>query len=218
MKKQGILFDLDGTLWDSGQAVVDSWNEVLERLPDVDRHITVEDMHSYMGLPMDEIGRRCFAGQNLSEERIREIMHECEQYENEYILIHGGVLMPHLEEVLRELSKDYFLAVVSNCQIGYIEAFIEHHKLSQYFDDTENYGKTGLPKGDNIRLVCDRNQLEQALYVGDIQGDYDSACVAGIPFIHARYGFGTIDTEVPYIDSLTELRSVTEAIFQNRKK
>ena len=36
--KQGILFDLDGTLWDSAQAVVDSWNEIIETLPDFHKH------------------------------------------------------------------------------------------------------------------------------------------------------------------------------------
>ena len=107
--KRGILFDLDGTLWDSSSQVVASWNETLEHQSDVSRRITIEDMQGFMGLPMDEIGRRCFKDQGLTEERIREIMHACEEEENEYIRQHGGVLFPHLEEVLEDLSKDYFL-------------------------------------------------------------------------------------------------------------
>lgn len=211
--KQGILFDLDGTLWDSSRQVVESWNEVLAKQPDVNRRITIEDMQGFMGLPMDEIGRRCFQGQGLSEERIREIMRACEGYENEYIRHHGGVLFPYLEEVLQELSKDYCLAVVSNCQTGYIEAFLEYHKLSQYFADFESFGNTGLQKGDNIRLVCDRNHLEQAVYLGDIQKDYEAACEAGIPFILAGYGFGEVKADVPVIHDLRELRDAAEQIF-----
>lgn len=210
--KQGILFDLDGTLWDSSRQVVESWNETLKRQPDIHRQITIEDMQGFMGLPMDEIGRRCFQGQGLTDERIVEIMRSCEQEENEYIRLHGGVLFPHLEEVLQDLSKDYFLAIVSNCQVGYIEAFLEYHKLSSYFNDFESFGNTGLQKGDNIRLVCERNQLEQAVYLGDIQGDYDSACKAGIPFILAGYGFGTVDADVPVIQSLLELRKTVEGV------
>lgn len=212
--KHGILFDLDGTLWDSGEAVVASWNEVLEQIPDVNRHLTIEDMHSYMGLPMDEIGRRCFAGQGLTQERIIEIMRTCELHENDYIIEHSGVLYPQLEQVLQDLSKDYFLAIVSNCQVGYIEAFLEYHKLGSYFSDFESYGNTGLQKGDNIRLVCDRNHLDKAVYLGDIQGDYDSACKAGIPFILAGYGFGTVDANVPVINGLSELRGTVEKMFK----
>ena len=212
--KQGILFDLDGTLWDSSRQVVEAWNEVLAKQADVKRRITVEDMQSFMGLPMDEIGRRCFQEENLTPERIREIMKTCEAYENEYIRQHGGLLFPHVEEVLQELSKNYVLAVVSNCQVGYIEAFLEYHKLSPYISDHESFGNTGLQKGDNIRLVCERNHFEQAVYVGDIQGDYDSACKAGIPFILAGYGFGSVDADVPVINNLTELPRVVRTCLE----
>lgn len=214
-KKQGILFDLDGTLWDSAQGVVDSWNVVLERFPDVDKVMTVEDIHGCMGLPMDEIGRKRFGGMGLSEERITEIMIACEEYENEYLTEHGGVLYPHLEDVLQILSKDYFLAIVSNCQVGYIEAFLTYHKLGRYFDDTENFGNTGLQKWDNMRLVCERNQLTSALYVGDIQRDYEAACKAELPFIHAAYGFGMIRDRVPEIRSLIELPNVVRDVFDS---
>lgn len=211
--KQGILFDLDGTLWDSSRQVVEAWNEVLAQQPDVERRITIEDMQGFMGLPMDEIGRRCFQGQKLTEARIREIMKACEEYENDYICHHGGVLFPYLEEVLQDLSRDYFLAVVSNCQTGYIEAFLEYHRLSEYFTDFESFGNTGLQKGENIRLVCDRNHLTQAVYLGDIQKDYEAAVQAGIPFILAGYGFGEVDADVPVIENLKELRSAVEQVF-----
>ena len=57
-KTQGILFDLDGTLWDSSVQVVEAFNIVLAQQPDINRQITLQDMQSWMGLQMDEIGRR----------------------------------------------------------------------------------------------------------------------------------------------------------------
>lgn len=209
--KQGILFDLDGTLWNSSLQVVESWNEILETLPDVDFRVTEESIQSVMGLQMDEIGRRFFQG--LPEARVEEIMKTCVENENEYLRKHGGVLFPHLEEVLEQLSKNYFLAIVSNCQVGYIEAFLEYHRLGKYFQDFESFGATGMSKGDNIRLVCQRNQLEKAVYLGDIQGDYDSACKAGVPFILAGYGFGSVAVEVPVIQSLLELPEVVQRVM-----
>ena len=47
--KKGIIFDLDGTLWDSSQAVVDSWNDILKGEPDVTRLADLDWMQRLMG-------------------------------------------------------------------------------------------------------------------------------------------------------------------------
>lgn len=53
------------------------------------------------------------------------------------------------------------------------------------------------------------------MYVGDIQGDYDSSKKAGVKFIHAAYGFGTIDDDVPAIaNSLSCRRWLTEYLMK----
>ncbi len=205
----GILFDLDGTLWDSSQCVVDSWNSVLEKHGR--KTITIDDMQNYMGRTMDAIAKMMLPDE--TEEDRERIFRECEEVELDFIRERGGVLFEHLEEVFIELSKEYQLFIVSNCQIGYIESFIEHYGFEKYITDTENYGNTGLEKGDNIRLVVDRNHLDKALYVGDIQGDLDSADKAGIPFIHAAYGFGTTNREVPKIQAITELPEMAKKVF-----
>jgi phosphoglycolate phosphatase len=79
-----------------------------------------------------------------------------------------------------------------------------------YFEDIECYGNTGCKKGANIKLVVERNNLTKAVYVGDIQGDYDASCEAGVEFIHAAYGFGMINAPVPAIHALPELPEVME--------
>ena len=58
--------------------------------------------------------------------------------------------------------------------------------------------------------MVERNQLKEAIYVGDIQGDYDSSMEAGVGFVHAAYGFGTIREEVAAINSLSELPGLLE--------
>ena len=159
--KKGIIFDLDGTLWDSAQAVVDSWNVVIDRTEDFNKRITVEDMESLMGKTMDDIAFTYF--DTVSRQRALMILQECMDYENEYLEQVGGILYPHLEEVLADLSKDYFLAIVSNCQCGYIEAFLKYHKLEKYFDDFECFGNTKQEKDANIRKIVERNHLEKAV-------------------------------------------------------
>ena len=208
--KKGILFDLDGTLWDSTEGVVNSWNEKLAFLGEPER-VSVEQARSVMGMTMEQIAYKVFG--DADKERAMRLLKECTDYENEYLTEHGGILYPDLEETLKVLHERYFLAVVSNCQLGYIEAFLTHHKLWDYFDDTENYGRTGKDKDVNIRLVVERNRLQKAVYVGDILGDYNSTMKAGLPFIHAAYGFGSVPAGTPAVSAVKELPDAIRRIM-----
>ena len=105
------------------------------------------------------------------------------------------------------------LFIVSNCQDGYLQAFLNHHKLSSYFDDHEMSGRTGLTKGENIRIVMERNNLDKAVYVGDTEGDFSAAKQAGILFICAQYGFGKAKNADYVINKLSELIIKAEKIF-----
>lgn len=211
-RTKAILFDLDGTLWDSTEGILKSWNEVLARHTELERGLlTLEELSGYLGLPMTEIANRMLP--KCNEEQRLIILNECTEAENEYLAIHGGVLFPNLESTLEALKKNYLLFVVSNCQSGYIEAFIKAHKLEAYFDDTECWGNNLLPKGENNKLIIKRNNVEQALYVGDTAGDEESARVAGIPFVYAAYGFGKA-TEPDYtIKTIEELPQLIKQIF-----
>ena len=149
--KQGILFDLDGTLWDSAQAVVDSWNEIIETLSDFHKLITNEDMCQLMGKTMDDIAYTYF--NTVSKERALEILQICMDHENAYIEQHGGVLFPGLEEVLKELSEKYDLFIVSNCQLGYIEAFLSYHISTGSIEHVTPASNGGLNTIGNFLLT-----------------------------------------------------------------
>lgn len=209
--KKGIIFDMDGTLWDSAEGVAKSWTEVVNEEYDRARVITARDIQNVMGRTMDKIAEIIFP--NLDEAARLELMDHCCTYENEYLRKHGGILFPQLEETLKVLKEKYHLYIVSNCQSGYIEAFLEHYGFGHYFDDIECYGNNLLSKGENIRLLVERNDVTDAVYVGDIQGDYDATMEAGLIFIHAAYGFGTIEQETAKINSFAELPKVAEEIL-----
>ncbi|WML33226.1 HAD family hydrolase [Clostridium sp. OS1-26] len=203
MKMNSIIFDLDGTLWDSSSSVIDSWNKTLDKYDEVKNRLTVDDMKGVMGLVISDIAKIFFP--YLEVDKRLEIMKNCCKNECEYLAKHGAILYDKLEETLEELSKNHNLFIVSNCQCGYIESFFESHKLNKYFIDYENSGRTGLTKGENIKLIIERNNLSNSVYVGDTEGDLNAARFAGIPFIYARYGFGQVKEYDYVIDSFDEL-------------
>lgn len=211
MKKKGIIFDMDGTLWDSASGVAKSWTRIVNQEYDKERVITTEDIQSVMGKTMDKIAEILFP--ELEEKARLELIDHCGNDENDYLREHGGILYPDLEETLKVLKEKYHLYIVSNCQSGYIEAFLEHYDFGHYFEDIECYGNNLFQKGENIRLVVERNHLTDAIYVGDIQGDYDATMEAGITFVHAAYGFGTIAQETAKIHCFAELPKVAAEIL-----
>lgn len=211
--KTGIFFDLDGTLWDSAQKVVQSWNEIFA-LENVDIRITEQDMQNVMGKRMEEIADILMG--TLPKEERYDILAKCEQHENECIRAEGGTLFAHVEQILCMLSKKYPLFIISNCQKGYIEAFLEHYALEKYITDTENPGVTGLSKGENIQLVAKRNEIDHIIYVGDTMGDYLATKAAGGTFVHAAYGFGTVDEETDKVEDITALPEVLEQIIKRQ--
>ena len=212
MKDTMLLFDLDGTLWDSAPAVAEAWNEVFQRECPGLKPLTVDDIHGVMGMTMKEISLALYPDADMP--RRDEIFDICCRYEVEYLYNHCGALYPDFRAVMETLkAQGYDLAVVSNCQTGYVKAFLTASGASGLFVDYEEWERTGLAKGENIRLVMERNHYAKGVYIGDTKKDQEAALLARIPFIHAAYGFGSVESADGVIHSLSELPSViTEMI------
>lgn len=199
----GVIFDLDGTLWDSLDGICLSWNRVLaEEAPALAGRVTPEGLTACMGMLLPDIAARLLP--ELPPERLASVLERCCREENDYLAGRGGRLYPGVAETLPLLARERPLFIVSNCQDGYIEAFFAAHGLREFFRDWECPGRTGKPKGDNIRLVAARNGLSRPVYVGDTAGDFKAASAAGVPFIHAAYGFGAVEG-VPALDRFDRL-------------
>lgn len=208
--KKAVIFDLDGTLWNSTPRLVESFNQVMERYPELGIRVTRERMESGMGMNRVALRRHLFP--SLDEAMQEKLIEECFAQEVVYLREHYGVPYPGLKETLEQLSREYMLAIVSNCQAGYIEVFLDTIGVGEYISDKECFA-TGLPKGENIKLVMERNGIDRAIYVGDTQGDLNAADLAGIPFIYAAYGFGSVDRETATIAALAELPALAKEML-----
>lgn len=205
-----IIFDVDGTLWDSTPIVAESWNDVIKEQLGQEMHLTDDDLKKLFGRLLPDIAAVIFKNET-KEEQLRLIDLCCEE-EHRALLRSPAPIYPGLEDALKTLSQKYRLFIVSNCQAGYIEVFLQATGLSQYFEGHLCPGDTGNAKAANISEVVSTYKLQSAVYVGDTAGDYNAAREAGLPFIFASYGFGTVETPDAVITSLEELSEVVEAI------
>ena len=207
-KFDSIIFDLDGTLWDSTETVAQAWRAALKQAPYMSNEIMDrERVRSITGMTYDKIFEKLFP--YLDAAQRAEVQRFCSISELDILHKQGGELYPNLTETLNYLGENYKLYIVSNCQNGYIELFLELNHLHHHFEAHQCYGTKGNPKADNIKDIVNDHQLKAPVYVGDTMGDYNAAREAGVPFIFASYGFGEVESgQVATVDSFAQLKEI----------
>lgn len=200
--RRAIIFDLDGTLWDTSSEVESVWNNVA-----IECGISIkkEQIKEIMGFTKEEIITYLFKD-NIKKEN--EFITKCQEQENEYLSKNGGHIYKNTLETIKSLSLKYDLYIVSNCQAGYIEVFLKYYSLEKYFKDFECSGKTGLSKDKNINFVLKRNNILKAIYVGDTVKDYESSNKNELPFVWAEYGFGKCNDYFMKINDIGDLLNI----------
>ncbi len=207
MVTDGILFDLDGTLWDSCRAVAESWGKTLRLVYGAESSPSREEVRSIMGMTAEGISRTLFSHYG---EKAQEICLRCIREENDYIARTGGDVYPGIKEMLEALCRRYPLFLVSNCQEGYIPCFLSSTGFAAFFRDWLCEGDSGQGKAENIQTLCEKYRLRAPVYVGDTQMDEQSARKAGCAFVHAAYGFGYAD----YPDAVVERPQDLVTLFE----
>ncbi len=211
----GIIFDIDGTLWDSTPQVAESWNEALRENTDTKMVLTPEVLRKEFGKPLKEILEDLFPDEG---QQVRDaIAGHLYRYENDRVRNAPCHLYEGMKETVRELSKSYRLFIVSNCQAGYPEAFLENTGLADCFEAHLCPGDTDMLKADNIRKIVEDYHLQAPVYVGDTAGDALACKEAKVPMIYAAYGFGEVEEAEAVIHSFFELPAVIEEMEKDKK-
>ena len=204
MKYESLIFDIDGTLWDSRSLVAEGYNrqlhaEGLDRL-----FVTAEDLKSLFGKVLPEIADYLFT--EIPKAERDALIYRCADTQDRYLEENPcQVGYPNVVETLAELAKTHRLFIVSNSQAGYPQLCMQKLGIADYITDALCFGDTQTPKGQTIRTIMERNGVTSAAYIGDTQGDYEATVDAGLPFIWAAYGFGQPEHYDAKIMKITDL-------------
>ena len=204
MNYESLIFDIDGTLWDSRALVAEGYNlqlkdEGLEHL-----FVNAQQLKALFGKVMTEIADVLFAEIPLPERYA--LMERCMARENRYLQENPCAIgYPGVKETLNRLAENHRLFIVSNSQRGYPELCIRKLGLESCITAHLCFGDTGTSKGKTIRTLMQRHNIRSCAYIGDTQGDYEATLEAGIPFIWASYGFGTPAGYGAKIDCISDL-------------
>ena len=210
-----LIFDLDGTLWDSSEQVAAAWNEVIREYSKDAPLLTRDDVLAQMGLVMEDIGRN-ITPKGLPKEKQSQFIHDAFRREIDYLAVKPGKLFDGEIEVLEALKKQGLrLFIVSNCQSGYIETYLS--AVPPLFEGHLCYDDTKKPKSFTIRELMRRHNVEEAVYIGDTATDEQACLEAGIPFIHASYGFGKAVAPLEVIQNFKDLETVARKLVCDRE-
>ncbi|MBO5529517.1 MAG: HAD family hydrolase [Bacilli bacterium] len=209
--RKALIFDLDGTLWDSTLQVTEAWNIVGKTYFGPGYSLSHALVCSLMGKTMSEIAT-VLLPKDADPDVAQSFVSDCFAFENEYLFSHPGTLYPSEIESLRALSTVYDLYIVSNCQAGYIENYLKIVP-NGLFSGHMCWSDTKDEKAVTIRALMTSRHIVEALYVGDTEKDELASHKARIPFIHASYGFGTALSPEGSIHSLIELEHEARRVF-----
>ncbi|WP_449455568.1 HAD family hydrolase [Streptococcus suis] len=187
---QTILFDLDGTLTDSGQGILNSVAYALEKMgieePDT------ANLNRFIGPPLYESFSRFYQlnpeDTQSAVDAFRVYFKEKGMFENQ---LYPGII-PLLEE-LRTAGKPLVIAT-SKPEI-FAKQILEHFGIAHYFDVIAgaSLDSSRISKADVIGYAI--NQLEafpkHAVMIGDREHDIEGARMHQLPAIGVLYGYGS---------------------------
>ena len=205
-----IIFDLDGTLWDTTMSTYKAANAIAEEYEEV-KNISIDTIKKGMGLGKEENAKNYMPYLDID----KALYYADKIIEKNIEFINNGeaILYDGVYDTITNLSKKYRLGIVTNNKDEYAQTFLNTSNLKEYFTDYIGAASYGITKAEAIKRMIDRNKESNSFYVGDIKKDMESTNEAGIKFIHAKYGFEPNVISKYYINDITELEPLLEKIY-----
>ncbi len=189
---ENILFDLDGTLTNPKEGIVNSILYALNKMGIQEN--SPHELDSFIGPPLRESFQMRY---NLSNEKSDEIVKAYREYFSTKGL-YENLLYDGITELIETLhTQKYKLFVATSKPTIYSEQILEHFKLKKYFTEVigSNVDNTRTDKTEIIAHVVSTHglQSDKSIMVGDTKFDMIGAKNNSIKTIAVTYGYGSLE-------------------------
>lgn len=179
------IFDMDGTLINSQNAICEAVNEIREDL-NLGR-LAHSEITRIVNTPGIDWAKELYNIENFTHTSFKEGFERyfVKHYKQSVVLFDG------LLRVLDFLkSRNCYLAIATNAPQASLVQVLEQHKILPYFDKVLGVSATMPPKPDPtmLCLIKDEAKHEKCVFVGDSKKDEEAAKNAKMPFFHAKWG------------------------------
>jgi len=208
MTTKAILFDLDGTLTDSGEGIINCATLALEHfgLPVPSR----EEMGVFVGPPLDQT----FIQFGVPEDRAMEAV---QVFRSRYLTVgkYENTPYPGIHALLARLKTQGHRLFVATSKPEETAVDILHKfELAEYFEEIcgASFDHARVHKADVIAYLLGKiGTPENMLMVGDTEFDVLGAAAHGIPTIGVSWGYGKVAAMLEA--GAIAIASTTDALF-----
>lgn len=207
---KNIVFDLDGTLWQTKDSYIYAYKKLCEKYQKTPIN-GFEDVLNYMGVKVDILLKELFP--EIIEQK--QIICEALFYSIEYIINNSsGTCYDNVNKILKDLSEEYNIYIISNCLKEYVETFLNISNTSDYISGfyTIELGE----KSEHLNKITN-NYRDKTIFVGDDLEDYNQIDDHSIVyFIFATYGYKKCNLYDYKINELNDIYTVLKEV--NKKE
>ncbi|QKF73144.1 phosphoglycolate phosphatase-like HAD superfamily hydrolase [Aliarcobacter faecis] len=208
-----IIFDMDGTVINSGFAIANTVNYVRENLglESLEKDFILENIND-----ININSAEFFYNEKVFTPQIQELF---EDYYSKNCLVDLHIY-DGIKKLLDNFKSDFKFCIATNANSNYARKMLNHLEIDKYFSSILGYNDVEKPKPnpDMVNVLLDKYSIkkENAQLVGDSTKDTIAAFNAGIDGILVNWGFSNYDNEKGALNSVEELEKKIIEKFYSR--